>query len=415
MAILISTPQDLYNVRNNLTGNYELANDIDMSSWGNFIPISKSYSPSFKGTFDGKGYKIKNLTINESTVYVGLFGVINNASTIIKNVGLENCNISGGGNANWIGGIVGQLDSGSIQNCYTKGQITGRYMVGGIVGQFVNGSVKNCYSHANITGLARVGGLVGYIATSTAIVENCYSIGKSTHTEVGTSFPAGGLIGDNEAATNVKNSFWDTQTSGLSYSVGGSGKTTAEMKTQSTYTNWDFSTVWAMNSDYPYLQVFGLPIAPPKVEKILVNSLTNNIYSKIRKSQKSKKQLNTFIDSILTNSKRYTATSRRVKVYLSQINSTAEKYSRTVRSATESVNSFILPIGSSVHRESKTIQNLIAHIKPLSSNTVVLYPLNTITPNAYVSTLKNTSRAFKMDNMTAVSYVVNPSFVEVMK
>jgi hypothetical protein len=51
------------------------------------------------------------------------------------------------------------------------------------------------------------------------------------------------------------NSFWDTQTSGLTYSAGGSGKTTAEMKNQSTFESagWDFSTpVWVMRDGYQY-------------------------------------------------------------------------------------------------------------------------------------------------------------------
>jgi hypothetical protein len=55
----------------------------------------------------------------------------------------------------------------------------------------------------------------------------------------------------------VNNSFWDTQTSGQSSSDGGTGKTTAEMKTQTTYTDagWDFATVWEMIcSNYPTLR-----------------------------------------------------------------------------------------------------------------------------------------------------------------
>ena len=37
-------------------------------------------------------------------------------------------------------------------------------------------------------------------------------------------------------------SFWDTQTSGMTTSEGGTGKTTAEMQTQNTFTDagWDF-------------------------------------------------------------------------------------------------------------------------------------------------------------------------------
>jgi hypothetical protein len=58
--------------------------------------------------------------------------------------------------------------------------------------------------------------------------------------------------------------FWDTQTSGQETSAGGTGKTTAQMMTLSTFTSadWDFSDIdgdaadWMMlreNEDYPRL------------------------------------------------------------------------------------------------------------------------------------------------------------------
>lgn len=41
-------------------------------------------------------------------------------------------------------------------------------------------------------------------------------------------------------------------------SYGGTAKTTSEMKTQSTFTNWDFDSTWSISSQanegYPYLQ-----------------------------------------------------------------------------------------------------------------------------------------------------------------
>ena len=55
----------------------------------------------------------------------------------------------------------------------------------------------------------------------------------------------------------IINCFWDTQTSGIISSEGGTGKTTLEMQTQSTFAGWDFSTpVWVMLrelEDYPRL------------------------------------------------------------------------------------------------------------------------------------------------------------------
>jgi len=78
----------------------------------------------------------------------------------------------------------------------------------------------------------------------------------------------GGLVG--YLSTDIANCFWDTQTSGTSDGVGSvnpdpagvTGKTTAEMKTLSTYTlaEWDFSATdgdpadwWMPANGYPQL------------------------------------------------------------------------------------------------------------------------------------------------------------------
>jgi hypothetical protein len=56
----------------------------------------------------------------------------------------------------------------------------------------------------------------------------------------------------------INNSYWDTQTSGITESDGGEGKTTAEMMMQSTFVDWDFDNVWCMgeHETYPQLQYF---------------------------------------------------------------------------------------------------------------------------------------------------------------
>jgi hypothetical protein len=54
--------------------------------------------------------------------------------------------------------------------------------------------------------------------------------------------------------------FWDIQTSGRATSAGGTGKTTAEMKTPSTFleAGWDFVNIWGIgeNQTYPYLRKY---------------------------------------------------------------------------------------------------------------------------------------------------------------
>ncbi len=251
---IITTCNQLQNIKDNLSSYYELGNNIDCSTysyngdWFGFLQIGTSTNP-FTGVLDGKGYKIIGLYINRPvTDNVGLFGYVNLATAVIKNVGLENIDITGNSQ---VGGIVGKfLGGGNISNSYTTGKISGiTYAAGGLAGD-INGSyVYNSYSRANVTGGRMVGGVIGL--SSGATLTNLYSTGF-VQGAVGWESEAGGLSGSG-AGTN---SFWDKQTSNQLTSGGGTGKTTLEMQTQSTFTNWDFTTIpiWTM-IDYPYLKV----------------------------------------------------------------------------------------------------------------------------------------------------------------
>jgi hypothetical protein len=150
-----------------------------------------------------------------------------------------------------LGGLVGYNNSGSISNCYSRGMVSGVYCVGGLVGYNNSGSISNCYSTGTVSGSQYVGGLVGYIY-STGSISQCYSTGAVSDTS-----DVGGLVGYNPSGS-VINSFWDKQTSGRTTSAGGTGKTTAEMKTRSTFTSagWDFVEIWGIgeNQTYPFLR-----------------------------------------------------------------------------------------------------------------------------------------------------------------
>lgn len=165
----IFTVEDLNNVRNDLTGNYIMMNDIDLSSWGDWTPIGDSES-SFSGNFDGNGYTVKNLNLgNETGDYQGLFGYVTGAD--IKNIGIVDCNITGN---NFVGSIAGYVrDDSNIQNCYNTGTINGINRVGGLVGGIgwdpmsqstMNGqsaSIQSCYNSGSISGEVNVGGIAG--------------------------------------------------------------------------------------------------------------------------------------------------------------------------------------------------------------------------------------------------------------
>jgi hypothetical protein len=108
-----------------------------------------------------------------------------------------------------------------------------------------------------------VGGLAG---SNTGEVIDCFSTGSVTNTPwAGGAQPgSGGLVGLNYSGS-ISSSFWDIQTSGQMTSAGGTGLTTAEMQTTSTFleVGWDFvdetvngtDDIWWIleGQDYPRL------------------------------------------------------------------------------------------------------------------------------------------------------------------
>jgi hypothetical protein len=160
------------------------------------------------------------------------------------------------------GGLVGSNDLGEVARCYASGIVLGASTVGGLAG--CNGDkISSCYSTGDVGGEKDVGGLVGlnsawWIETEGTIA-NCYSTGIVLGDEY-----VGGLVGEGDA-NDVVASFWDIGTSGQEMSAGGTGKTTTEMQSASTFldANWDFvgesqngtEDVWAIceGIDYPHL------------------------------------------------------------------------------------------------------------------------------------------------------------------
>ena len=120
--------------------------------------------------------------------------------------------------------------SASLENSYSSGSVSGTDKAGGLVGWNSNSSITYCYSKGPVTGTTDTGGLVGY-----------YTGGGSTLTA----------------------SYWDKETSGQTGSAAGTGKTSAQMKTASTYipNGWNFDDPWGINAaengGYPFFRSQG--------------------------------------------------------------------------------------------------------------------------------------------------------------
>lgn len=153
----------------------------------------------------------------------------------------------------YVGGLVGLID-GQITGCYATGRVSANGTpVGGLVGESSEGTITNSYATGGASGNYEVGGLVGL---NWGPITDCYAAGG-----VSGFGDVGGLVGLGNR-TLVTSSYWDAQTSGQPTSVGGVGKTTAQMKQRATFVGWDFTSVWGIleGVTYPY---FGRVQQPP--------------------------------------------------------------------------------------------------------------------------------------------------------
>jgi hypothetical protein len=149
-----------------------------------------------------------------------------------------------------VGGLVG-LNTGTVSESHSSADVTGTgeqqsSYIGGLVG-INTGTVGNSYCEGNVIGTGKqkllcVGGLVGVNMGGSSYkgtVSNSYSSGNVTGEQQ--SLYVGGLVG--ASTGTVSNSFWDIETSGRPTSAGGTGKTTAEMKSVATFSGWSIIAV----------------------------------------------------------------------------------------------------------------------------------------------------------------------------
>ncbi len=200
-----------------------------------WIPIG-----SFNAIFRGNGHTIDNLYVNNRDE-AGLFSSLS-ADGVITGLGVVNAGVSGSS----VGGLVVR-NRGTIISSYATGTVSksggGGSSVGGLVGSNFNGTIIASYATGSVSmtggGGSAVGGLVGSNINGTIIAS--YATGSVSKSGGGGS-SLGGLVGNNLNGTIVS-SYWDTISSGLSTSGGGTGKSTTQLKSPTGYTgiyaNWN--------------------------------------------------------------------------------------------------------------------------------------------------------------------------------
>ena len=294
---LIATPEQLNHIGatpSHWNRHFKLIADIDLGE-PNLAPyniIGAERTQSFNGIFDGNDHTISNLNLTTGIQNTGLFGYVGGE---IRNLRLVHPVVIAQGSN--VGALAGYLDSGTIADCAVRraevsgddsvgglvgmstgrvihcsstGSVSGDQWVGGLVGLVADSTVNTSYSRADVTGNINVGGFAGKTGDETAVVSNCYATGSvagntnvgglvgqvergrayksySTGSVTGNQY-VGGITGRIRVLGNVTHCFWDTQTSGQPTSAGGTGKTTAEMRTVTTFTTagWDFWNTWTI-------------------------------------------------------------------------------------------------------------------------------------------------------------------------
>lgn len=307
----INTPAKMDDIGNN-SGHWAsyfiLTDNIDMTGYSYTVAlIAPDTSGSgghqgikFTGVFDGNGFEIRDLYIDNGSTgqqYLGLFGYV---SGTVKNLGLINATVIGPGAGDIIGILAGYND-GTISNCSASGSnLDGDNDVGGLVG-INNDTIENCCAIiSNINGFHRIGGLVGnnlgncngsyasdttlsgtnyiggFVGNNDGTIEDCYAHNATmtgTHCCIGgfaggnvngtirrsyaagcepndTTLFAGGFAGDPGARTFTA-CFWENSaTPGFTADVGIPAVeepdskidliTIGQMQTKSTFTGWDF-------------------------------------------------------------------------------------------------------------------------------------------------------------------------------
>lgn len=192
----VRTAEDLYNVRNDLQGNYVQTADIDLSGYTSWETLgyftSDQYKAPFTGTYDGGGFKITGLNLTASSGdYKGLFGYALGAS--FKNMTIAEAAIE---SRNYTGGLVSYIMDGSFTSCKVeKSTITGNDQVGGLAGYALRGVFTDCENNENaITGRNYIGGLVG--TAQDIVLERCdTNDGTIKGKTAANGASAGGLVG----------------------------------------------------------------------------------------------------------------------------------------------------------------------------------------------------------------------------
>ncbi len=118
----------------------------------------------------------------------------------------------------YVGGLTAQADDSTFDDVHATGAVTGVSFVGGLVGLSPRSTYINCSASGNVVGVYNQGNTGGLIASTsgTGTVNNCYASGN-----VSGGIVAGGLIGTQATGLTISNSYATGVVSNSKNGVGG--------------------------------------------------------------------------------------------------------------------------------------------------------------------------------------------------
>ena len=171
-------------------------NTENLQKW---TPIGTNTDP-FTGTFDGNNKTISGLYIDGNTSNVGLFGCVGKSSTAtgtVQKVTLADSYVRGN---EFVGGICGWNNGGTLQDCHNAGTVSGTTNVGGVCGRNFDednsSTIQKCDNSGTVSAGFYVGGVCG-VNNYGSTLKNSYNTGKVSCTNEN----VGGVCGLNDAST----------------------------------------------------------------------------------------------------------------------------------------------------------------------------------------------------------------------
>lgn len=185
----------------------------DITLTAPFTPIGDADNP-FCGSFNGGGYTIRGLRVEDGKDFSGLFGNVVGGS--VRDLVLENAVVKGGDySALLIGRLYCYKGYSAVTNCRAEGVVEGECYTGGILGFVFSAAhgyyaeclVENCGFTGTVKGFLYVGGICGKaeaISTSSraeSIIKSCNARG-SVRAVGSYGSMAGGICGAIGAKSN---------------------------------------------------------------------------------------------------------------------------------------------------------------------------------------------------------------------